>query len=72
MIKFFVAEQCKTSEIFGGMSDAYEEACFSQKNVYKWAKLFKEGRKIVFNKDRLGRPTGGRIPTMIKSVDNTI
>ena len=72
VIKFLVAEQCKPSEIFRKMSDVYEEACFSQKNVYKWAKLFKEGRKNVFDKDRPGRFTGVRTPTMINSVVDTI
>ena len=72
MIRFLVAEHCKPSEIFRKMSDVYEEACFSQKNVYKWAKLFKERRKSVFDKDRSGRPTGVRTPTMIKSVDDII
>ena len=45
VIKFLVAEQCKPSEIFRRTSDVYEEAYFSQKNVYKWATLFK-GRKM--------------------------
>jgi len=45
---------------------------FQPKNVYKWAKLFKEGRKNVFDEDRPGRPTGVRTPTMIKAVDDTI
>jgi len=44
----------------------------SAKSVYKWAKLFKEGRKNVFDEDRPGRPSVVRTPTMIKSVDDTI
>ena len=45
VIKFFVAEGCKAVEIHRRMSTAYGATCFSRKNVYKWAKLFIEGRK---------------------------
>ena len=72
VIKLLVAEQRKPSEIFRRMSDVYEETCFSQKNVHIWAKLSKEGGKNVFDKDRPGRSTGMRTPTMIKSVDDII
>ncbi|XP_050925028.1 histone-lysine N-methyltransferase SETMAR [Lates calcarifer] len=44
VIKFLVAEGCKPIEIHRRMSTVYGATCFSQKNVYKWAKLFKEGR----------------------------
>ena len=39
------------------MSRVYGATCFSQKNVYKWPKLFKEGRRSVEDQDRPGRPT---------------
>ena len=72
VIKFLVAEQCKTSAIFRKISAVYEEACFSPKNVYKWAKLFKEEWTNVFDEDRPGSPTKVQTPTMIKSVDDII
>ena len=43
-----------------------------KKNVYKWAKLFKEGRRSVEDEDRPGRPTEVRSPEVIKSVNDLI
>ena len=38
VIKFLVAEKCKTFEIYRRMCYVYGETCSSQKNLYKWAK----------------------------------
>ena len=54
------------------MSTVYEEACFSQKYVYKGTKLFKERQKNVFDENRPRILTGMRTPTMIKSVNDAI
>ena len=37
-MKFLLAEMCKSCENYERICDVYEGACFSQKNVYKWAK----------------------------------
>ena len=37
IIKFLLAVKCKPCEIYQRICDVYEEACFNQKNVYKWA-----------------------------------
>ena len=50
----------------------YGATCFSRKNVYKWAKLFKEERRNVEDEDRPGRPTEVRSPEVIKLVNNLI
>ena len=55
VIKFLVAEGCKAVEIHRRMSTANGATCFSKKNVYKWAKLFKEGWRSVEDEDRSGR-----------------
>ena len=49
VIKFLVAKGCKAVEIHRRMSTVYVNCatCFSRKNIYKWAKLFKEGRRSV-------------------------
>ena len=47
VIKFLVAEGCKAVEIYRRMSTGYGASCFSRKNIYKWAKLFKKGRRSV-------------------------
>ena len=52
VIKFLVAEGCKAVEIHRRMSTVYGATCFSRKNVYNWAKLFKEGRNSVEDEDR--------------------
>ncbi|XP_042150143.1 histone-lysine N-methyltransferase SETMAR-like, partial [Ixodes scapularis] len=54
------------------MSTVYGARCFSQKNVCKWAKLFKEGRSSVEDEDRHGRPTEVRSPEVIESVNDLI
>ena len=54
------------------MSTVYGATCFSRKNVYKWAKLFKEGRRSVENADRPGRPTETKSFEVIKSVNDLI
>ena len=38
VIKFLVGEKCKPCEIYRKTYDMHGKACFSQKNVYKWAK----------------------------------
>ncbi|XP_076445767.1 protein GVQW3-like [Babylonia areolata] len=54
------------------MSTVYGATCFSRKNVYKWAKLFKKGRSSVEDEDRPGRPTEVRSPEVIESVNDLI
>ena len=50
----------------------YGATCFSRKNVFKWAKLLKEGRRSVEDEDRPARPTEVRSPEVIKSIDDLI
>ena len=38
IIKFVLTENCKPYEIYRRICDVYGEICFSQKNVYRWAK----------------------------------
>ena len=72
VIKFLVAEGCKPVEIHRRMSTVCSATCFSRNNVYKWAKLFKEGRSSVEDGDRSGRPTEVRFPEVIASVNDII
>ena len=44
----------------------------AEKNVYKWAKLFKEERRSVEDEERPWRPTEARSPESIKSVNDFI
>ena len=72
VITFLVAKGCKPVEIHRRTSTVYGATYFNQKNVYKWAKLFKEGRSSVEDEDRPGRPTEVRFPEVIKSVNDLI
>ncbi len=37
-IKYLLAEKCKPCEIYRRVFDVFREECFSQKNLYTWAK----------------------------------
>ena len=50
----------------------YGEAWFTQKDVYKWAKLFKESRNSIKDEDRLARNTMASTPEMVDSVNALI
>ena len=39
------------------------------KNVYKWAKLFKEGRNSIQDKDRPGKPIKVSTTEMVDSIN---
>ena len=54
---------------YRGMCDVYKEACFSQKNVYRWAKLFKDIQNSIQDEDRSGRPTMVSSPEIVDSVN---
>ena len=46
----------------------YEEACFSQRNFYKWAILFKEIQNSIQDEDRPGSPIIVSTPEIVDSV----
>ena len=72
VITFLVDGGCKAVEINSRTSTVYGATCFSRKNVSKWAKLLKEGRRSVEDEDRPGRPTEVRSPEVIKSINDHI
>ena len=43
--------------MFRMLQKAFDDLTMSQKNVYKWYKDFKEGRKCVDDLERPGRPS---------------
>ena len=51
------AEKCKSCEIYRRKCDVHEEVCLRQKNVYNWAKLFKEDQNRIQNEVRPDLPT---------------
>ena len=63
-----MAERCKPCEIYRRIYDVYGEVGFSKKkkNVYKWAKLLKEGWNSIQDDGRL---TLACTPEMVDSVN---
>ena len=56
-IKFCVRNEIKCSKTLEMLKVAYGECTVSQKSVYKWYKLFTEGRKEVNDDAHPGRPS---------------
>ena len=54
-----MAEKRKPCEIYRRICDESGEVCFSQKDVYKWAKLFK-GQNSIQDKDQ-ARPCQAKL-----------
>ena len=56
-IKFCLRNEIAVAETFRMFQKAFGDLTMSQKNVYKWYKVFKEGRERVDNLERPGRPS---------------
>ena len=56
-IKFCVKNKIKCSNVLEMLTVAFGESTLSKKNVYKWYKLFTEGREDVNDDARPGRPS---------------
>jgi len=56
-IKFCVKNKMKCSNVLKMLTAAFGESTLSKKNVYKWYKLFTEGREDVNDDARSGRPS---------------
>ena len=55
-IKFCVKLNKSAIETFASLTEAYGDAPLSRTMVFKWHKVFKEGREIVEDDPRSGRP----------------
>ena len=56
-IKFYLWNEISVAETFRMLQKAFGDLTMSQKNVHKWYKDFKEGRKRVYDLERPGRPS---------------
>ena len=65
-IKFYVKNKIKCANAFRMLTVAYGEATLDQSNVYRWYKMFSEGREDVNNEERAGRPS---TPTTDENID---
>jgi len=57
VIKFYVKNKMKCSNVLKMLTASFDESTLSKKNVYKWYKLFTEGREDVNDDARPGRPS---------------
>ncbi|KAG5339773.1 GVQW3 protein, partial [Acromyrmex heyeri] len=56
-IKFCVKNKIKCADVFRMLTVAYGEATLDRSNVYRWYKMFSEGREDVNDEERAGRPS---------------
>ena len=56
-IKFCVKNKMKCPDAFRMLTVAYGEAILDRSNVYRWYKMFSEGREDVNDEERVGRPS---------------
>ncbi|UYV77771.1 hypothetical protein LAZ67_15002215 [Cordylochernes scorpioides] len=56
-IKFCVKNEIKSADAFRMLTVAYGEATLDRSNVYRWYKMFSEGREDVNDEERAGRPS---------------
>ena len=55
--KCCVKNKMKCADAFRILTVTYGEATFDRSNVYRWYKMFSEGREDVNDKERAGRPS---------------
>ncbi|KAG5342061.1 GVQW3 protein, partial [Acromyrmex charruanus] len=56
-IKFCVKNKIKCADAFRMLTVAYGEATLDRSNVYRWYKMFSEGREDVNDEERAGSPS---------------
>ncbi|UYV80992.1 hypothetical protein LAZ67_19002427 [Cordylochernes scorpioides] len=56
-IKFCVINEIKCADAFRMLTVAYGEATLDRSNVYRWYKMFSEGREDANDEERAGRPS---------------
>ncbi|EGI59647.1 FLJ37770-like protein, partial [Acromyrmex echinatior] len=57
LYKFCVKNKIKCADAFRMLTVAYGEATLDRSNVYRWYKMFSEGREDVNDEERAGRPS---------------
>ncbi|UYV72286.1 hypothetical protein LAZ67_9002458 [Cordylochernes scorpioides] len=67
-IKFCVKNEIKCADAFRMLTVAYGEATLDRSNVYRWYKMFSEGREDVNDEERAGRPSTSTTDEKINEV----
>ncbi|UYV70321.1 hypothetical protein LAZ67_7002514 [Cordylochernes scorpioides] len=71
-IKFCVKNKIKCADAFRMLTVAYGEATLDRSNVYRWYKMFSEGREDVNDEERAGRPSTSTTDEKINEVEKMI
>ncbi|UYV62215.1 hypothetical protein LAZ67_1008243 [Cordylochernes scorpioides] len=71
-IKFCVKNEIKCADAFRMLTVAYGEATLDRSNVYRWYKMFSEGREDVNDEERVGRPSTSTTDEKINEVEKMI
>ncbi|UYV62839.1 hypothetical protein LAZ67_2002104 [Cordylochernes scorpioides] len=71
-IKFCVKNEIKYADAFQMLTVAYGEATLDRSNVYRWYKMFSEGREDVNDEERAGRPSTSTTDEKINEVEKMI
>ncbi|UYV62628.1 hypothetical protein LAZ67_2001354 [Cordylochernes scorpioides] len=71
-IKFCVKNEIKCADAFRMLTVAYGESTLDRSNVYRWYKMFSEGREDVNDEERAGRPSTSTTDEKINEVEKMI
>ncbi|UYV72599.1 HELQ, partial [Cordylochernes scorpioides] len=71
-IKFCVKNEIKCADAFRMLTVTYGEATLDRSNVYRWYKMFSEGREDVNDEERAGRPSTSTTDEKINEVEKMI
>ncbi|UYV80650.1 hypothetical protein LAZ67_19001235 [Cordylochernes scorpioides] len=71
-IKFCVEKEIKCADAFRMLTVAYREATLDRSNVYRWYKMFSEGREDVNDEERARRPSTSTTDEKINEVEKMI
>ncbi|KYN41646.1 hypothetical protein ALC56_03947 [Trachymyrmex septentrionalis] len=71
-INFCVKNGIKCSKTLEMLTVAYGESTLKKKNVYKWYKLFQEGRENVNDEPRSGRPSTSKTDENVQEVKEIV
>ncbi|UYV67987.1 hypothetical protein LAZ67_5002717, partial [Cordylochernes scorpioides] len=71
-IKFCVKNEIKCADAFRMLTVEYREATLDRRNVYRWYKMFSEGREDVSDEERAGRPSTSTTDEKINEVEKMI
>ncbi|UYV82536.1 hypothetical protein LAZ67_21002715 [Cordylochernes scorpioides] len=71
-IKFYMKNEIKCADAFRMLTVAYGEATLDRSNVYRWYRMFSEGREDVNDEERAGRPSTSTTDEKINEVKKMI